>query len=76
MRAHTLYLSNIAAALKKIEEFTAGMTYDEFLHDDKTQSAVIRKFEIIGEAAKKIPVPVRESTPQFPGVRWQGCGTN
>jgi uncharacterized protein with HEPN domain len=53
MRSHTLYLSDLAAALEKIEEFTAGMTYDQFLHDDRTQSAVIRKFEIIGEAAKK-----------------------
>jgi len=28
------------------------MTYDEFLHDDKTQSAVIRKFEVTGKAAR------------------------
>jgi uncharacterized protein with HEPN domain len=68
MRAYTLYLSDIAAALERIEEFTAGMTYDEFLHDDKTQSAVIRKFEIIGEAAKKIPEPVQD---RYPAVPWR-----
>ncbi len=41
MRPYTLYLTDIADALEKIEEFAAGMTYDEFLLDDKTQSAVI-----------------------------------
>jgi len=68
MRAYTVYLADIADALEKIQEFTAGMTYDEFLHDDKTQSAVIRKFEILGEAAKQIPVPVRE---KYPAVPWR-----
>lgn len=43
MRQYTLYLTDIVDALEKIEEFAAGMTYNEFLLDDKTQSAVIRK---------------------------------
>jgi len=66
MRSHTLYISEIAAALEKIAEFTAGMTYDEFLADDRTQSAVIRKFEIVGEATKKIPLSMREKYPDIP----------
>ncbi|WP_298669760.1 DUF86 domain-containing protein [uncultured Methanofollis sp.] len=66
MRSPLLYLSDIVSALEKIEEFTAGMTYDEFLRDDRTQSAVIRKFEVIGEAAKKIPLSVRERHPAVP----------
>jgi uncharacterized protein with HEPN domain len=37
MRSHTLYLRDIADALERIEEFIAGMTYDGFLHDDRTQ---------------------------------------
>jgi uncharacterized protein with HEPN domain len=66
MRSPLLYLSDIVSALEKIEEFTAGLTYDEFLRDDRTQSAVIRKFEVIGEAAKKIPLSVRERHPAVP----------
>ncbi len=58
--------------MAKIEEFVAGMTYEAFRPDDKTQSAVIRKFEVIGEATKKIPSESR--APLFPGARWQGCG--
>ena len=58
--------------MAKIEEFVAGMTYEAFRPDDKTQSAVIRKFEVIGEATKKIPSG--SGAPPFPGARWQGCG--
>jgi len=68
MRAYTLYLTDIADAMAKIEEFVAGMTYDEFRLDDKTQSAVIRKFEVIGEAAKKIPPPVQA---RYPAIPWR-----
>jgi hypothetical protein len=42
------------------------MDYEEFLHDEKTASAVIRKLEIIGEAAKHIPARVRQAHPKLP----------
>ena len=75
MRSYNLYLSDIATALDKIEEFTADMTYDEFLLDDRTQSAVIRKFEIIGEATKNIPLSVRERYPAVPWREMAGIAT-
>ena len=43
----------------------------EFIKDDKTVSAVIRKFEIIGEATKGIPDEVRQKYPDVPCGRWQ-----
>jgi len=53
--------------------FTAGMCWDDFLIDKKTQYAVIRGLEIMGEAAKRIPGSIRE---KYPGVPWkQMAGT-
>jgi len=42
------------------------MDYKEFLHDEKTASAVIRKLEIVGEAAKHIPAGARQAHPKLP----------
>jgi uncharacterized protein with HEPN domain len=40
---------------RKIRVFTEAMSFEEFEADVKTQDAVIRNFEIIGEAAKRLP---------------------
>ncbi|PKL18388.1 MAG: hypothetical protein CVV49_06240 [Spirochaetae bacterium HGW-Spirochaetae-5] len=42
------------------------MTFDEFNSDDKTFSAVIRKIEVIGEAAKSISPQIAGSNPEIP----------
>ncbi|MEW6219150.1 MAG: DUF86 domain-containing protein [Thermodesulfobacteriota bacterium] len=62
LRDHALYLRDILAALDSIEAFVLGMDVESFAADDKTVSAVIRKLEIIGEAAKHIPEAVRGET--------------
>ena len=66
MRDYRLYLKDIQAAMESIEAFVAGMDFEAFRADDKTASAVIRKFEIIGEVAKGVPEEVRRSYPQVP----------
>lgn len=72
MRDHTLYLKDILAAITKIEEFVAGMSLEAFQADDKTNSAVLRKFEIIGEAAKQIPEEIRQKHPAIPWKEMAG----
>jgi uncharacterized protein with HEPN domain len=67
MRDYGFYLKDILSALDSIEKFTAGMDFEAFKQDDKTSSAVIRKFEIIGEAAKQIPDSIKK---QYPEVPW------
>lgn len=64
MRDYRLYLEDILAAMESIEAFVEGMDLETFRVDDKTASAVIRKFEIIGEAAKRVPEEIRRSYPQ------------
>ncbi len=65
-RDHRLFLKDILEAINSIEEFTAGMSLEEFSEDDKTSSAVLRKLEIIGEAAKNIPEQVKKEYPDIP----------
>ena len=60
MRDYKLYLHDIKEAVEKIETFTKGFTFEEFVKDAKTVDAVIRNLEIIGEAAKHIPKRVKE----------------
>ncbi|MBI2412904.1 MAG: DUF86 domain-containing protein [Deltaproteobacteria bacterium] len=72
MREYKLYLSDIVAAMASIERFVDGMTYEQFQQDDKTASAVIRKFEIIGEASRNIPEEVRQRHPEVPWKEMAG----
>jgi len=60
MRNHKLYLKDILDAMEAIEGFVEGMEFEDLKGDDKTSSAVIRKFEIIGEAAKNIPDTLKQ----------------
>jgi uncharacterized protein with HEPN domain len=66
MRDHRLYVKDILDSMEAIERFVEGMEFEQFCSDDKTSSAVIRKFEIIGEAAKHIPDPVKSKYPSIP----------
>ncbi len=67
-RNYKLYLKDILNAIESIEKFVEGMDFEEFKRDDKTSSAVIRKFEVIGEAAKNIPSEIRQKYPQ---IQWK-----
>ena len=72
MRDYRLYLKDILAAIDSIEEFVAGMDLAAFQADDKTTSAVMRKLEIIGEAAKQVPDEIRQNHPRVPWKEMAG----
>jgi len=54
--------------MEAAEEFVDNWTFEQFAADRKTQFAVIRALELIGEAAENIPCEVRE---RYPTVRWK-----
>jgi uncharacterized protein with HEPN domain len=53
------YLTDIVAAIDAAQAFVAGMTSDQFGADQRTIYAVTHALEIVGEATKRIPEPVR-----------------
>lgn len=72
MRDLRLYLKDILAAMVAVQEFVKEMDFEMFLVDDKTTSAVVRKLEIIGEAAKNVPDTIRQRYPQVPWKQMAG----
>jgi uncharacterized protein with HEPN domain len=72
MRDLRVYLQDIVAACESINAFTAGMDFEAFRDDDKTASAVIRKFEVIGEATKQLPEEFRQCHPEIPWKEMAG----
>lgn len=66
MRDYQVYIEDIIDAIDSIETYTKGLTYESFVSDRKTIDAVIRNFEVIGEATKNVPLSVRRKYPQVP----------
>ncbi len=55
-------------SIEKIEDYVANLTKEEFIDSGKDQDAVIRRFEIIEEAAKNIATSTRN---KYPDVPWR-----
>lgn len=66
-RGDQLLTEDIIAAAEKIYTYTEGLSLNEFCNDDKTLDAVIRNFEIIGEAANRIS---EEFKAKYPSIEW------
>lgn len=65
-RTYRMYLEDIQLSMNRIAEYIDGLTFAQFKKDYKTVDAVIRNFEIIGEAAKNIPNEIKNKYPQIP----------
>ena len=62
---HRLYLDDIIEAARRIKEFTDKMEFSTFQEDLKTQDAVVRNLEVIGEASGRLPESVRKLAPNI-----------
>ena len=67
MKGDVVYLGHIVEAISKIEKYLGKQTLEEFLASDITQDAVVRQFEIIGEASRNVSERFKD---KHPGVAW------
>jgi uncharacterized protein with HEPN domain len=63
-----LLLEDMLESAKKVRKYTHGLDFDSFMNEEKTLDAVIRNFEIIGEAANRIDSDFRKKNP---GLEWK-----
>lgn len=61
-----MYLDDIQIAMERIAEYIDGYDFDRFKKDYKTVDAVIRNFEIIGEASKNLDEVIKMKYPEVP----------
>ncbi len=66
------FLQDIREAVRRIRAYCqtpSAITYDQFRADTRTQDAIIRNLEIIGEATKNLSPQMRDRYPDMP---WKG----
>lgn len=62
-------LEDMRDAIITIEHYVQGYSFEQYLNDKKTQDAIARNFEILGEAASLVPEEVRSAFPDIPWKR-------
>src|SRR3989344_3554768 len=65
-RDYKLYLQDIKDCIVQIEKYTQGLSEESFKKDKMKQDAIIRRFEIIGEASRNIPRALKEKNKEIP----------
>ena len=63
------FLRHIESELRYIENHTADLDYHGFVADETLSKAIVRSFEVVGEACKRVPDEVRNKYPLFD---WKG----
>lgn len=71
-KSSDLLLLDMKEAAEKILKYTQGLSFEGFLADDKTIDAVVRNFEIIGEASLRIDEDFRLENPQIEWKKLRG----
>lgn len=68
-KADAAWLSDMLRASRRVVEFTAGMSLEQYATNWLVQSAVERQIEIVGEAANRVSTEFQSRHPEIP---WRG----
>ena len=67
-KKESIYIGHILECIAKIEDYVSSITEEEFSSNGLIQDAVIRNFEIIGEATKHLNIEFRD---RHPDILWR-----
>jgi len=66
------YLADTLEAMRRIITYTIDLSYEAFLEDTRTQDAVLRNIQVIGEAVKSLSAQMRKAHPDVPWKEMAG----
>ena len=67
-RAYKLYLEDILSSIQKIQNYAGNTSLENIVKDEMRIDAIVRNFEIIGEASRNIPQEIKD---KYPTVEWR-----
>ena len=68
-REWKLFVEDLLESIESIEKYVINMDFERFKNDKKTIDAIVRNFEIIGEASKSVPDNIKN---EYQDVDWKG----
>jgi len=68
-REWRLFVEDILESIELVQTYVKDMSFEDFKNDRKTIDAVVRNFEIIGEASKFIPEEIKK---KYQNIDWKG----
>ncbi len=71
-RNYVLFLEDMIEAMDKIQEYIGDLSYEQFTTKNIVIDAVVRNLEVIGEAAKNVPVGIRKNHTHIPWRQMAG----
>ena len=71
-KSNLIYVGHILTCINSILKYTDGMNEDDFMRNNMVQDAILRNFEVIGEATKQIGDDFRNQNPNIPWRKMAG----